>query len=162
MKAQPSSNDYDISRITDFLFISAFPGERHAEDLLARNVRLILSMHWIPPGRTLRRPPLRVLWLPTIDSPLTPMPMWMLRRGVDEALPVIHAGHAVLAHCKAGVHRSVAMAASVLIAMGYSAEEAMAMIVDRRPVADPYVPYIRKRIQKFEAYWQKLQPRHGS
>jgi protein tyrosine phosphatase (PTP) superfamily phosphohydrolase (DUF442 family) len=104
----------DISRITDYLYISAWPEGEHVDEIQALNIRLILSMHWLKPSRRLNQPPLRVLWLPTIDTPITPMPIRTLRRGVEAALPVIREGGGVLAHCKAGVHRSVAMASCVL------------------------------------------------
>ena len=40
-------------------------------------------MHWLkPPGR-LSQPPLRVLWLPTLDTPITPMAIRTLRRGEE-------------------------------------------------------------------------------
>lgn len=148
-------NNHDISRITDYLFISSWPEAEHVDEILALNIRLILSMHWRRPSRTLNQPPLRVLWLPTIDTPITPMPIRTLRRGVEAALPVIRDGHAVLSHCKAGVHRSVAMASCVLIGMGYSADEAMHLISEQREVADPYAGYIQSRIRKFERYWQR-------
>jgi protein-tyrosine phosphatase len=83
----------------------------------------------------------------------------MLRRGVEAALPVIEHGQSVLIHCKAGVHRSVAMTTCILIAHGYAADEAMKLIVEQRPVADPYAPYILSRILAFERDWHK---RHGS
>ena len=86
------------------------------------NIRLILSMHWLKPSKRLNRPP-RALWLPTIDTPITPMPIGTLRRGLEAALPVIEEGWGVLAHCRAGVHRSVAMASCVLIGMGDTAEK---------------------------------------
>jgi hypothetical protein len=46
----------------------------------------------------------------------------------------------------------------VLIGMGYSADEAMRLIKEKRAVADPYVPYIQKRIRKFEQQWQDQKP----
>jgi hypothetical protein len=151
----PKKSAPDISRITDDVFISAWPEGEHADEILNLNIRLILSMHWLRPSRTLHRPPLRVLWLPTIDTPFTPMPIATLRRGVEAALPIIiHDGRAVLCHCRAGVHRSVAMACCVLISMGHSAEEAMRLVKEQRAVADPYIWYIRRRILEFEK--QKL------
>jgi protein-tyrosine phosphatase len=145
----------DISKITDYLYISAWPEEHHTDELIAYNIRLILSMHWWKPSKELNRPPLRVMWLPTIDTPITPMPIGTLRKGVEAALPTIKDGHAVLTHCRAGVHRSVAMASCVLIGMGYSADDAMKLISEKRSVADPYVGYIKKRIYKFEKSWNK-------
>jgi protein-tyrosine phosphatase len=76
-----------------------------------------------------------------------------LKKGVHAALPVIEGGSAVLVHCKAGVHRSVAMASCVLIGKGYTADEAMQLIKEKRAVADPDVGYIQKRIRKFERQW---------
>ena len=141
----------DISRITDDVFISAWPEGEHADEILDLNIRLILSMHWMRPSRTLHRPPLRVLWLPTIDTPFTPMPIATLWRGVEAALPIIMRDRrAVLCHCRAGVHRSVAMACCVLIGMGHSAEEAMRLVQEKRAVADPNIWYIRRRILEFE------------
>jgi protein-tyrosine phosphatase len=110
-------------------------------------------MHWVRPAAALGKLPLRLVWLPTIDSPLVPMPMALLERGVREALPVIERGDRVLVHCHFGIHRSVAMACCVLIGMGYSAEEAMAQVKNRRALADPQAPHIRKRILLFARSW---------
>jgi len=144
----------DISQITGYLYISAWPKGEHAAEIRALGVRLILSMHWRRPVKTVGRPPVRLLWLPTVDTPLTPMPIFLLRRGVEAALPVVQQGMSVLVHCKAGVHRSVAMACCVLIGTGYTAEAAMRLVKDRRAVADPDVWYIRRRILKFEQEWR--------
>ena len=145
----------DISRITDYLYVSAWPEGEHAAEIQALNIRLILSMHWRRPSKSLNHPPLRVLWLPTIDTPITPMPIGTLRRGVEAALPVIEEGGGVLAHCKAGVHRSVAMASCVLIGMGYTAVNAMQLVNEQREVADPFAGYIQSRIRKFESDWHR-------
>jgi len=145
----------DISQITETIYISAWPRGEHAEEIRSLGIRLILSMHWMRPSNALRHPPVELLWLPTFDTPLTPMPIKTLERGVDAALPVIEAGGGVLVHCRAGVHRSVAMACCVLIAEGYSADEAMDLVKDKRAVADPDVWYIKRRILRFERYWRQ-------
>jgi protein-tyrosine phosphatase len=145
---------HDISHITDYLFISAWPESQHVEEILSLNIRLILSMHWLRPARSLRQPPLKLLWLPTFDTPLTPIPISTLRRGVEAAMPVIRDGKAVLSHCRYGVHRSVAMACCVLIGNGLSADEAMRLVSASREAADPYASYIQKRIRKFEQNWR--------
>ena len=128
----------DVSRITDVLFLSSLPKSEHSEHIWELGVRLVVSMPLYRPPRVYCRPPFAFVHCPTIDSPLTPIPLFMLKRGVRAALPVIQRGDAVLIHCKAGVHRSVAMTACILIALGQTAEEAMQFIVERRPVADPY------------------------
>jgi len=143
-----------ISEITKYLYISAWPRGEHVEDIVALGVRLVLSMHWIRPTKTLGKPPVELLWLPTIDKPLFPMPIKTLEKGVRAALPVIEDGGSVLVHCKAGIHRSVAQAACILIGMGYTANEAMQLIKEKRAVADPDARHIQKRILKFETHWQ--------
>jgi len=152
-------SSHDISQITQYLYISAWPRGEHAEDIKGLNIRLVLSMHWIRPSRSIGQSPVRVLWLPTIDKPFAPIPIEVLLKGVEAALPVIRDGYAVLAHCRAGQHRSVAMACCVLIGMGYSADAAMQLVKERRQVADPYIGYIQKRIRKFEESWGDNRPR---
>jgi len=147
---------HDISAITPQLFISAWPRGEHADELRAMGIRLILSMHWVRPERSLGDAPVHLLWLPTIDLPFTPMPMSMLRRGAQAALPVLAAGGGVLCHCRAGVHRSVAMACCVLIAQEYGAEDAMRLVKEKRPIADPYIWYIERRIRRFAEEWERL------
>ena len=83
------------------------------------------------------------------------MPLGKLHKGVAHALPVLREGGKVLAHCRYGVHRSVAMACCVLIGTGLSAQEAMQVVSQRRAAADPYAPHIRKRIELFESIWRQ-------
>jgi protein-tyrosine phosphatase len=78
----------------------------------------------------------------------------VLRRGADAALPVLDAGGRVLVYCRQGRHRSVAMAACILIARGMTADEAMDTIVAHRAIADPHAGYIEKRIRAFERDWR--------
>jgi hypothetical protein len=144
---------YDISQITDFLYISAWPERKYAEEIRSRKVHLILSTHWLLPGKVYRQPPFQFLWLPMFDSPLAPIPMTLLNQGVQAALATIQKGGSVLVHCRYGVHRSVAMASCVLIGKGYTAEEAMQTVKNHRTTADPYRWYIRSRIEKFELRW---------
>lgn len=148
----------DISRISDQVYISSWPEGQHYQEILDLNIRLILSMHWMRPSQTLGKAPVRLLWLWTIDTPLTPMPISKLRRGVEEALPVIRDGYGVLSHCRAGVHRGAAMACCVLIGLGYSSAEAIRLVESKRPVAEPSIWYIRRRIEKFEREWNQDPP----
>jgi hypothetical protein len=143
----------EISPITEYLFVTSWPTKEDASQIISMGVRLILSMHWIRPSQDLGEPPLDLLWLPTFDNPLMPIPIGILRRGTTAAIPVIKEGGKVLVHCKYGIHRSVAMACCVLIGQGYSAEDAMQLIKEKREVADPDAWYIRRRIMKFWEYW---------
>jgi hypothetical protein len=147
----------DISPITDAIFLSSLPKHEHADHIWKLGVRLVISMPLYRPPKVYCRPPFTFVHCPTVDSPLVPIPLFMLRRGVEAALPVIERGDNVLIHCKAGVHRSVAMTTCILIARGYTAEAAMKFVKERRPVADPYAPHIRARILAFERDWHKRQ-----
>jgi protein tyrosine phosphatase (PTP) superfamily phosphohydrolase (DUF442 family) len=144
-----------ISHISDQVYISALLKAKDAEQVRARGVRLILNMIPFPPASVYKLPPFRVLTLPTLDSPITPIPMRFLRKGAAAALPVINDGGSVLAYCRAGRHRSVAMAACILIALGHTADEAMRIISARRKAADPYAWHIQRRILKFEREWSR-------
>lgn len=145
----------DISKITDQLYIAAHPQAEDASAINELNVRLILNMIFIPPADVYKNPPFRMITLRTFDSIFLPIPIGTLVKGVKAALPVIAAGDSVLVYCRQGRHRSVAMAAAVLIGQGYTAEEAMQLIKSKRAKADPYARHIRRRITKFEQIWRK-------
>jgi len=143
----------DISKITDQLYIAAHPRAEAASAIRDLNVRLVINMIFIRPAKVYDQPPFRMLTLRTFDSIFLPIPIGKLKRGVETALPVIDAGDSVLVYCREGRHRSVAMAAAVLIGMGYSADQAMQLIKSQRAKADPYAWHIQRRICKFEEVW---------
>lgn len=157
MAEEKSSVDHpDLSQITEYLFLSSLPKDEHAEHIFSLGIRLIISMPLYRPPRVYRRAPFQFIHCPSMDSPVTPIPQFILKRGVRGALPVIdEQGHSVLVHCKEGVHRSVAMACCILVAKGYTAEEAMKLVKEKREKADPYAGYIRKRIKTFAADWNE-------
>jgi protein tyrosine phosphatase (PTP) superfamily phosphohydrolase (DUF442 family) len=141
----------NLSKITDQLYIGTTPRLDDYDLLCSLGIELVINMRFgFPPVRELFLPPLKSLWLPTIDSPLFPIPIAILQKGVETGLKVIEKGGVVLSHCTKGRHRSVAMGASILIAQGMNAEDAMRLIKEQRPIADPYMWYIRRRIVKFE------------
>ena len=98
-------------------------------------------------------PPMKTLRLRTFDTPIVPIPMQALQRGVHAALLELHSGGKVYSHCQQGVHRSVAMAVCILIAQGAPVEVAMQRVAERRATADPYAPHIKHRILKFAERW---------
>ena len=144
----------DISKITDQLYIAAHPKAEDASAIRDLNVRLILNMIFIRPAKVYDQPPFRMLTLRTFDSIFLPIPISKLEKGVKAALPVIEAGNSVLVYCREGRHRSVAMAAAVLIGLGYSANQAMQLIKSKRAKADPYAWHIQRQIRKFEEVWR--------
>jgi hypothetical protein len=146
----------DFSRITESLYIGTTPRSDAYQRLRSLGIGLVINM------RIERRPypdphdkPLPTLWLPTVDSPLFPIPLRLLDRGARAALKTISNGKSVYVHCAAGRHRGVAMGAAVLIAQDYSADQAMRLIQQRRPVADPQAWYIRRQILRFAQRWEK-------
>lgn len=147
----------DYSQITDTLYIGTTPPAEGYALLHELGVRLVIDMRaerW--PYRRPPRPPIRLLWLPTFDNPLLPIPLRALLRGARAALQTFEQGGKVYVHCAVGAHRGVAMGAAILIAQGRSAEEAMQLISERRKAADPDAWYIRRRILLFAEHWKKL------
>lgn len=143
----------DASAITDALYIAARPRRSHVSGVRELKIDLVISMIWFRPAAELMRAPFKIVRLPTLDSPLFPLPLWMLRRGVEAALPIMNRGGRVLVYCRAGRHRSVAMASCILIGVGMTADDAMHLVVARRPIADPHAPHIERRIRAFEQDW---------
>ncbi len=145
----------DISEITDYLYIAAWPKGKYADEVSARDIRLIFNMIWLKPAVEYTKDPFRMVTYRTFDSPLFRISVDILMNGVKEALPVIQDGGSVMIYCREGRHRSVAMATCILIGCGYSADDAMNLISVRRKVADPRAAHIKSQILKFEEAWQK-------
>ena len=151
----------DYSEITDYLYIGTTPQREDYDLLRDLGVRLVINMRVErPPLVDTHHKPMKTLWLPTFDSPLIPIPMRALRKGVESALQTIEEGGKVYTHCAAGAHRGVAMGSAILIARGYSAEEAMDLIAARRSQADARIWYIRRRIARFAESWNHRQEQH--
>jgi protein-tyrosine phosphatase len=145
----------DFSPITNHLFIGTTPASHDYSRLRELGVGLVINMRVERrPRKDPSTPPLRVLWLPTFDSPLIPIPIRPLFQGVAAALETIQNGDRVYAHCAGGRHRGVTMGAAILIAQGYDPHTAMTLIKERRPIADPFAFYIRPRILKFAREWE--------
>ncbi|MBN2148973.1 MAG: dual specificity protein phosphatase family protein [Anaerolineales bacterium] len=144
----------NASQITRALYIGTTPSAQDYDSLREMGVRLVINLRVEhPPPADRNQLPLKILWLPVFDTPLLPIPMNMLRRGVRAALQTLSEGGAVYAHCAAGVHRAPAMGAAILIAQGYALEEALRLVKQQRPIADPYAWYIRRRIERFAKIW---------
>ncbi len=142
-----------VTAITDYLSIAAWPSVENIAIMRQLGVSLVISMTNREPPPELADPPFQLLHLPANDSPFRPIPMAILCTGVTAALPVIADGGKVTVHCSRGRHRSVALACSILIGTGHSAAAAMLIVKTRRPQADPYIWYIRRRIMAFEKAW---------
>ena len=146
----------DISKVTEYLYVGSRVGKEHADELKVLNFNLIISMiGQLPPDEIYTLPPFKTLWIKTYDTFFTPISIKKLLVGVEASLPVIKNKGKVLVFCMQGKRRSVAMAAAILISMGYSDEQAIDLLSTTRTVADPRRWYIHRQIKAFEKYWQK-------
>ncbi len=149
----------NYSPITDSLFVGTAPGRRDFDLLRDLGITMVINMRWTPGPRPPKDDPaLRYIQFRTFDNPFLPIPLRALIQGVQLALEEIKNGGKVYTHCQAGRHRSVAMAAAILIAQGRPLEEAMALIKQQRPIADPQAFHIRRRIELFARQWPLLLP----
>jgi len=146
----------DFSQITNDLFIGMTPALRDYDHLRDLGVKLVINMRIeYRPRPDLHPSPLTLLWLPTFDSPLIPIPINYLHQGARAALETILEGGKVYAHCAGGRHRGVAMGAAILIAQGKDPHAAMELIKSQRSFADPFAFYIRPRILRFAREWNQ-------
>lgn len=140
----------DCSPITNTLYLGTTPEPDDYDHLRSLGITLVINMRFEQrPHPDPHNEPMQTIHLRTIDHPFFPIPMRTLETGVRAALHEIEQGGKVFVHCYGGRHRSVAMAASILIAQGYSPEKAMALLKEKHGKADPDIWYIRKRIVKF-------------
>lgn len=144
----------DISKITDYLYVGSRVIKDHADELKLLKFDLIISMiAQFEPDEIFNLPPFKTLWIKTYDHMFIPIPIKKLIIGVEAAIPVLEQKGKVLVYCMEGKRRSVAMAASILIATGKTSEEAIQLLMSARKVADPRAWYIQRRIHAFERYW---------
>jgi len=149
--------EYDISKITEKLYVGSLLKEAAESCVRSQGIKLIISMVcFYPPPAIYSQEPYESLWLPTFDFPLLPIPLRMLQKGVERALPVLEDGRSVLVFCRQGRHRSVALAASIMIAMNYTSSEAMTILKSARRVADPDASHIKQQILRFERQWNTM------
>ncbi|MEW6084552.1 MAG: dual specificity protein phosphatase [Chloroflexota bacterium] len=147
----------DFSHITDDLLVGTTPSVSDYDTLRELGVRLIINMRFSQkPEPDPHHPPIKLLWLQSIDSPFFPLSIPKLVFGAQAALATIRDGGKVYAHCAYGRHRGPAMGACILIAQGYDPHDAMELIAARRSFADPFAFYIRPRILKFAEEWKDM------
>jgi hypothetical protein len=145
----------DYSKITSSLYVGTTPKTRDYVLLHQLGVKLVLNMRiGLPPVPDPISPPIRSLWFPTVDSPIIPIPIRALHKGVSAALEVLDQGGVVYTHCSHGRHRGPAMGACILIANGMVPGQAMDLIEQNRSVADLHTWYIKQRIMKFATEWR--------
>ncbi len=102
---------------------------------------------------------IQVLWNPT-DDDFKPKPPQVFQRGVDFALAALDEGNGnkLYIHCAAGVHRAPMMTLALLCVLGYSLDDAVELIGNRRPVvdfADVYVKSVENFVRTYESAMAK-------
>jgi protein-tyrosine phosphatase len=143
------------SEIIDNLYIAKTPKKEDYTFLKRNNFEYLVNMRaeyfWFGVPAKLK---ITVTRVPTFDIIFYPINPAKLLSPAIEMSEKIKQGKKVLCFCKQGKHRSVAMAACILIVLGYSADEAIKIIKQKRPIADPYANNIKTTIFKFEKLWR--------
>ena len=147
----------DISKITEQLYVGTQPRKEEYKALRDLGIRLVINMRAFHPSRKDgAKDPIIFRQFKTFDVFFAPIPLAVLQMGVVQALATMECGEKVLVHCRAGKHRSVAMACAILIGQGCTAKEAMQRVKIARIVADPSAWHIRRQIRRFEVYWKRM------
>jgi atypical dual specificity phosphatase len=91
---------------------------------------------------------IKVLWNP-IDDDFQPKSPKVFQRGVEFAREALDEQDTkLLIHCAAGVHRAPMMALALLCSLSWTLQDAIRLIVARRPVVDFADVYVRS-VQRF-------------
>jgi protein-tyrosine phosphatase len=136
----------DITWITDQIALGGGIWNEEKMDNLARlGVTHIIDMQIEFDDTPLAEPHgIAVLWN-AVDDDFQPKPPEVFQRGVEFALDALNSDDngKLFIHCAAGVHRAPMMTLALLRVLGYSLDEAMMLIEERRPVVDFADVYVR-------------------
>jgi protein tyrosine phosphatase (PTP) superfamily phosphohydrolase (DUF442 family) len=162
MRGIPKDVPLDYSRITENLYIAAWPTKHDVEKIKSLGVRLIVSTILERTDKELNAPPLTLVRVHATDlgSRLI-FPTSQLLKGVKPTVGALQASEGVMDFCKAGKHRSATMTACVLVGLGHTADEAISMVKQGRAKAD-FKPAHIERIKSFEEVWTKQQATKAS
>ena len=136
----------DITWITDQIALGGgIWNEEKMEKVAHLGVTHIIDMQVEFDDTPLARPHgIAVLWN-AVDDDFQPKPPEVFQRGVEFALDALNSGGdgKLFIHCAAGVHRAPMMTLALLRVLGYSLDDAMMLIEERRPVVDFADVYVR-------------------
>ncbi len=148
----------DMTWVTDQIAVGGgIWTERNMIEVVAAGITHIIDMQIEFDDTKLAQPyGVKVLWNPT-DDDFQPKPREMFRRGVEFALEALEAGNAkVFIHCAAGVHRAPMMALAVLRVRGWSLQDALQRIEERRDVVDFADVYVRSVEEFMTSYGKQV------
>jgi protein-tyrosine phosphatase len=154
MRGIPKDAPLDYSQVTEDLYIGAWPTKYNVETIQSLGVTLILATILESVDKELGEPPLRLVKMRMTDAiPNRPYyPTKTLLRGVNAAVDAFDRGEKVMVFCKSGRHRSVTTSCCILVAQGYTADEAIELVESKRSESD-LNPALRQRIVDFENVW---------
>ena len=136
----------DITWITDQIALGGGIWNEEKMDKVARmGVTHIIDMQVEFDDTPLAEPHgIAVLWN-AVDDDFQPKSPEIFQRGVEFALDALSSNGPgkLFIHCAAGVHRAPMMTLAVLRVLGYSLDDAMMLIEERRPVVDFADVYVR-------------------
>ena len=128
----------DMTWVTDRIAVGGgIWNEENMEELVQHGVTHIIDMQIEFDDRPLaERYPVEVLFNPT-DDDFLPKPPELFQAGVDFALQALEEPQGrIYIHCAAGVHRAPMMTLAILRVLGWSLQDAKALIQERRYVVD--------------------------
>jgi hypothetical protein len=133
----------DISWVTDRIAVGGWIETDEKREAVARaGITHVIDMAWESDDTPLEAFGIRVL-LNTTDDDFQVKPPELLQKGVEFALGALRDPQSKLfIHCVAGRHRGPMMTLALLCALGWSMEDGMRMIADRRPVVDWAPAYV--------------------
>jgi len=144
----------DMTWVTDRIAVGGgIWFEKHMIEVVAAGITHIIDMQIEFDDTQLAEPyGVQVLWNPT-DDDFQAKPAALLQRGVDFALAALEDPESkVYIHCAAGVHRAPMMTLAVLRAMGWSLDDALGTIEERRDVVDFADVYVRSVEEFMKSY----------
>jgi protein-tyrosine phosphatase len=148
----------DLSWVTDRIGVGGgIWNEQNMEELVSLGFTHIIDMQIEFDDRPLAAPyPVEVLYNPT-DDDFEPKPPDLFQRGVAFALAALEDPvNRIYIHCAAGVHRAPMMTLALLRVIGWSLEDAMDLIQQRRYVADFADVYVQS-VEAFVKVYERRQ-----
>ena len=148
----------DITFITERLAIGgAIWSRENLEDVCRAGITHIINTRIEFDDRSLTHgdhP--RILNLGT-DDDFLPKPPGLFQLAVDFALDALaQPQNKVLVHCASGIHRGPMVALGILRVLGFSRDDALRLILTRRPEADFPDVYLES-VENFMIVWQAEQ-----
>jgi len=144
----------DLTWVTDRIAVGGgIWNERNMIEVTREGITHIIDMQVEFDDTRLAEPyGVQELWNPT-DDDFRPKPAALFRRGVEFALEALEEPDAKLfIHCAAGVHRAPMMTLAVLRALGWTLEDAVEVIEDKRDEVDFADVYVTS-VEEFMRQW---------